>query len=235
MSPGTTTLYRSSDGLWHAPVLDAEPWLDHAFGTALARPGGDWRELKQVHSARVASCDEWREGLEADALVTSEPGTRIAVKSADCLPILLADPEKRAVAAIHAGWRGCVAEVAVRAVEKMRQSFGSRPEHLIAAFGPSIRACCFEVGPEVARQFAPWFPERSDLERAAGVGWRSYIDLPEASRRQLVSAGLRPERICSGAPCTVCGGAIAEPGEFHSWRRDHKTGARMHSVIWIRK
>ncbi len=216
-------------------MLEAEQWLDHAFGTALARPDGDWRELKQVHSACVASCVEWREGLEADALVASEPGVRIAVKSADCLPILLADPEKRAIAAIHAGWRGCVAEVAVRAVEKMRQSFGSRPEDLIAAFGPSIRACCFEVGPEVARQFAPWFPERSGLDRPASVDGRSHVDLPEASLRQLVSAGLRPERISSGAPCTVCGGPLAEPREFHSWRRDHKTGARMHSVIWIRK
>ncbi len=229
MSPGTTTLYRSSDGLWRAPLLDAEPWLDHAFGTALARPSGDWRELNQVHSARVASCGEWREGLEADALVTSDPGLRIAVKSADCLPILLADPEKKAVAAIHAGWRGCVAEVAVRAVEKMAQVFGSRPRDLIAAFGPSIRACCFEVGPEVAHQFAPWFPERNDLD------CQTHVDLPEACRRQLASTGLSTDRIASSAPCTVCGGALADSSEFHSWRRDHKTGARMHSVIWITK
>ena len=227
MNSGATTLYRSSDGLWHAPMLDAELWIGHAFGTALARPGGDWHELKQVHSACVVGCDEWREGLEADALVASEPEMRIAVKSADCLPILLADPEKRVVAAVHAGWRGCVAGIAARAVEKMEQLFGSRPADLIAAFGPSIRACCFEVGPEVAQQFLPWFPEREDLGR------RNHVDLPEASLRQLVSAGLRPERISTGAPCTVCGGALAKPQEFHSWRRDHKTGARMHSVIWI--
>ena len=228
MNPAATTLYRSPDGVWHAPVLDVEAWLDHAFGTALAHPGGKWRELKQIHSARVVACDEWHAGLEADALVASEPGMRIAVKSADCLPILLADPEKRVVAAVHAGWRGCAAEIAVRAVEKMRQTFGSRPEHLIAAFGPSIRACCFEVGPEVAQQFSSWFPERKDLDR------QTHVDLPEACLRQLVSAGLSAERVSTGAPCTVCGGALAEPREFHSWRRDHKTGARMHSAIWIR-
>jgi YfiH family protein len=223
-----TTLYRSPDGLWRSPLLDAEPWLEHAFGTALARPGGTWRDLKQVHSALVATCDEWREELEADALIASQPGMGVAVKSADCLPILLADPEHGAVAAIHAGWRGCVAGVAIHAVEKLATLIGSRPERLLAAFGPSIRNCCFEVGPEVAQQFSPWFPERNDLDR------RTYIDLPEASRRQLVACGLRAGRIASLAPCTVCGGGLADAREFHSWRRDHATGARMHSAIRIK-
>lgn len=209
-------------------MLDAEPWLEHSFGTALAQPSGKWRELKQIHSSCVVEYDEWREGLEADALVAPAPEMRIGVKSADCLPILLADPEKRVVAAVHAGWRGCAAAIAVRAVEKMQQAFGSRPGDQVAAFGPSIRTCCFEVGPEVAQQFAPWFPDRNDLDR------QTHVDLPEASLRQLVSAGVRAERVSSGAPCTVCGGRLAEPHEFHSWRRDHKTGARMHSVIWIR-
>lgn len=229
MNSGAATLYRGSNGLWHSPAFDELPWLSHGFGTALARPDGYWLELKQIHSARVVECEEWREGLEADALVTAAPGVRIAVKSADCLPILLVDPEKRAVAAIHAGWRGCVAGVASRAVEKMRQMPGSRPEDLLAAFGPSIRACCFEVGPEVAQQFAHLFPERKDMDR------RTHVDLPEASLRQLVAAGLRVQRISSEAPCTVCGGGLAQPHEFHSWRRDHRTGARMHSVIWISK
>jgi polyphenol oxidase len=153
-------------------MLDAEPWLEHAFGTALAQPSGKWRELKQIHSSRVVEYDEWREGLEADALVAPAPEMRIGVKSADCLPILLADPEKRVVAAVHAGWRGCAAAIAVRAVEKMQQAFGSRPGDLVAAFGPSIRTCCFEVGPEVAQQFAPWFPDRNDLDR------QTHVDLP---------------------------------------------------------
>lgn len=210
-------------------MLDAEQWLEHAFGTALARPGGTWRELKQVHSALVVSCDEWREGLEADGLVATRPGTGIGVRSADCLPILLADPEKKAVAAIHAGWRGCAAGVAIRAVEKMQALIATRPERLLAAFGPSIRACCFEVGPDVAPQFSRWFPERNDLDRHA------HVDLPKACQRQLASAGLLPDRIASLAPCTVCGGGLAEPREFHSWRRDHETCARMHSAIWIRE
>ncbi len=227
MSPAETNLYKAADGLWRSPLLAAEPWLTHAFGTALARPAGAWRELKQVHSALVVTHEEWCEGLEADALIASRPGMGIAVKSADCLPILLADAENQAVAAVHAGWRGCAAEIAVRAVEKMQAVIGSKPENILAAFGPSIRLCCFEVGPEVAQLFARWFPERTDLDQ------QTRVDLPEASRRQLVSAGLRPECISSQAPCTVCGGGESDPREFCSWRRDHKTGARMHSAIWI--
>ena len=229
MNSSQTTLYRSPDGLWRSPLLDAEPWLEHAFGTALVRPGGTWRELKQVHSALVVTCDEWDEELEADALVAVQPGIGIAVKSADCLPILLADPDHRVVAAIHAGWRGCVAEVAIRAVEKIEALTNIRRSRLLAAFGPSIRACCFEVGPEVGQQFIPWFPERNDLSS------HTHIDLPEACRRQLTTAGLSADCISDLAPCTVCGGGLADPSEFYSWRRDHKTGTRMHSAIWIRQ
>ncbi|MGD0579241.1 MAG: peptidoglycan editing factor PgeF [Bryobacteraceae bacterium] len=221
-------LYRTPTGLWRSPLLDREEWADHAFGSALARPEGEWLELKQVHSARVAGCGEWREGLRADGLVTAAPRVRLAIKTADCLPILLADPRTRVVAAVHAGWRGSTAGIAIRGVEAMARLHGSRPEEIRAAFGPSIGACCFEVGPEVATQFSDWFPERNDLDR------RTRIDLPEANRRQLIGAGLRLERIACQAPCTVCGGALPGGGEFHSWRREHRTGVRMHSLIWIR-
>ena len=220
-------LYRTPAGLWRSPLLDAEEWTDHAFGTALARPPGEWLELKQVHSTRVAACEEWREGLEADALVAAAPRTRLAIKTADCLPILLADPRALVVAAVHAGWRGSAAGIAIRAVEAMARLHGSRPDDIRAAFGPSIGVCCFEVGPEVAAQFIEWFPERNDLDR------RTRVDLPEANRRQLVAAGLRPDRIAHQAPCTVCGGTLPGGGEFHSWRRAHRTGVRMHSLIWI--
>ena len=153
---------------------------------------------------------------------------RLAVKTADCLPILLADPRVKIVAAVHAGWRGSSAGIAIRGVEAMARLHGSRPEDIRAAFGPSIGVCCFEVGPEVAAQFSAWFPERNDLDR------KTRIDLPAANRRQLICAGLRPERIAHRAPCTVCGGTLPGGGEFHSWRREHQTGVRMHSLIWIR-
>ena len=186
------------------------------------------RSLKQVHSACVVAAEEWRDGLLADGLVTSTPRTRLAVKTADCLPILLADPRAKVVAAVHAGWRGSAAGIAIRGVEAMAQLHGSRPEDIRAAFGPSIGVCCFEVGPEVAMLFSAWFPERNTLDR------RTHLDLPAANRRQLICAGLRPERIAHLAPCTLCGGTLPGGGEFHSWRREHQTGVRMHSLIWIR-
>jgi hypothetical protein len=217
-----TPLYRDSTGVWRSPLFDAERWLEHGFGTALARPAGEWLELKQIHSNVVLDACAWREGVQADALTSATPGAALAVRSADCLPILLADPRHRAVAAVHAGWRGSAAAIAERAVECMRERYGSRPGELLAAFGPSIRRCCFEVGPEVAREFAAWFPERSDLDR------RAHVDLPEVSRRQLIAAGIPAERIAAGAPCTVCGGA-----EFHSYRRDRDAAGRMHSVVRI--
>jgi hypothetical protein len=221
-------LYRTPAGLWRSPLLDAETWADHAFGTALARPDGQWLELKQVHSVRVAAAEEWRDGLLADGLVTSAPRMRLAIKTADCLPILLVDPRAKVVAAVHAGWRGSAESIAIRGVGAMARLHGSRPEDIRAAFGPSIGVCCFEVGPEVAMLFSAWFPERNTLDR------RTRLDLPAANRRQLICAGLRPERIAHLAPCTLCGGTLPGGGEFHSWRREHQTGVRMHSLIWIR-
>ena len=220
-------LHRCPDGLWRAPILQAQPWLGHAFGTASTNPPGELLELQQIHSACVFECSEWHAELEGDGLIVDRPGAAIAVKSADCLPILLADPVNRIAAAVHAGWRGTLAELAARAVEKMTAVSGCRAGNIIAAFGPSIRLCCFEVGPEVALKFRPWFPEWDDLDRHA------HIDLPEVNRRQLLSAGLLAERIAAGAPCTVCHPHSAGVQEFHSWRRDHKTGARMRSAIWL--
>jgi YfiH family protein len=221
-------LYRTPAGLWRSPLFDSEEWADHAFGTALVRPDGQWLELKQIHSACVVAAEEWRDGLPADGLVTAAPRMRLAIKTADCLPILLADPRAKVVAAVHAGWRGSAAGIAIRGVEAMARLHGSRPEDIRAAFGPSIGVCCFEVGPEVATLFSAWFPERNNLDR------RTRLDLPAANRRQLICAGLRPERIAHLAPCTLCGGTLPGGGEFHSWRREHQTGVRMHSLIWIR-
>src|SRR5208283_983256 len=92
------SLYRTPAGLWRSPLLDAEEWTDHAFGTALTRLEGEWLELKQVHSTHVAACEQWRAGLQADGLVSATPRVRLAIKTADCLPILLADPRALVVA-----------------------------------------------------------------------------------------------------------------------------------------
>lgn len=196
---------------------------EHLFGTAVCTPPMPWLALRQVHSARVVEAGQWREGLEADGLAGAGATARLAVKTADCVPLLLYDPRRRAVAAVHAGWRGTAQEIAREAVRFLAGRFGSRPEDLLAALGPAIGGCCYEVGPEVAARFQDWFPERNDLER------RTKVDLREALRRQLVAAGVQPARIDVAEHCTCCGGR-----RFHSWRRDGTEAGRMISVIGLR-
>ena len=213
-------IYRDSRNVYRSALLDGIPWLRHGFGT---RNSIDWPPeprvaLKQIHSA-VALIPAAGHGCagEGDALLTDRPGVTLSVRTADCIPILIADPVRHAVAAVHAGWRGSARMVAVRAVERMASAFGSRPEDLLAAIGPGIGVCCYEVGPEVAGSFRPWFPS---LEN-------SRLDLPEANRRQLLETGLKPANIASGAPCTCC-----RPDEFHSFRRD-RNKLRMVSAITL--
>lgn len=215
-------LIRGEDRLYRSPLLEAETWVEHSFGTAVAAPEPGYLVLKQVHSCQVAEAGEWREGLEADGLITDRPGEKVGVKTADCVPVLLADPVRRAVAAVHAGWRGTVAEIAGAAVQEMKRRYGTRAEDLVAVLGPSIGPCCFEVGREVGEQFRHFFPEWGEMTPRR-------VDLREANRRVLAGAGVRQERIGAEAPCTFCG---AE--EFHSWRRDRQAGRRMYSVIGIK-
>lgn len=217
-------IHRSTDGLWRSTLLEAEAWLDHSFGTASQTPPGQYRSLKQVHSTRVFDFHEWMPLLEGDALSAAVSGQAVAVKTADCVPILLADPKRRLVAAIHAGWRGTVDGIAAAAVRHLVARHSADPAGLLAALGPSIGPCCFEIGPDVAPRFEPIFPERADLAD------RTRVDLREANARLLERSGIDRSRIDTlDIPCTCCGG-----NEFHSWRRDRATGLRMFSVISIR-
>jgi YfiH family protein len=217
-------LYRDGGGVWRSPLLDELYDFEHGFGTALAQPPGPWRTLEQRHTSIVREAADWAPGQVGDALMTSRAGEWVAVKTADCIPLLLADPARRVAAAVHAGWRGVVGNIAGAAVQALRASYGCDPQDLRAALGPSIRRCCFEVGPEVAERFKAVFPERTDLDG------RCHVDLAEGVRRQLLQAGLEERRIATEAPCTRCGGE-----EFHSWRRDRRSGARMYSAIRLRQ
>ncbi len=215
---------RSSDGLWRSSLLAGEKWLEHGFGTAVRSPAGPYLSLKQVHSTITADASCWSPDLEGDALISSAPGVAVAVKTADCVPILLADPVRKVVAAVHAGWRGTVEGIAEHAVRELARRYDCEPRHLLAALGPSIGPCCFEVGPEVAPLFQKLFPERRDLDRT------TRVDLRKANLRILARAGVPPARIDGeNAPCTFCGGS-----EFHSWRRDRLADSRMFSAITLR-
>jgi YfiH family protein len=210
--------YKDDRQIYRVRELDAFPWLVHGFGTRAADIRGMFPNLatvKQVHSGRCVS-GGGRAGVlgEGDALLENVPGAVVAVKTADCLPILLVDERYRAIASVHAGWRGTVARIAQRAVSAMHETFGTEPANLRAAIGPGIGACCYEVGPEVAAQF--------------GVHGRTHLDLPETNRWQLVETGVPPERIYLLGLCTRC-----QPADFHSFRRDKEAAGRMYAFAGI--
>lgn len=216
------SIVRSPEGHYQSTLLAECVGLVHVFGTAAAPPPEGYATLQQVHSARVLEATGPGQTGEGDAWITALGGVRVAVKTADCIPLLMYDPRHRAVAAVHAGWRGVVQNIARAAVEALSLRYGSRSEDVMAALGPAIGGCCFEVGPEVAVQFRELFPERNDLEG------RTRVNLIEAVVRQLRATGVQDRHIDRGAPCTFCGGR-----EFFSWRRDRAPGQRMFAVIGL--
>ena len=212
--------YRSPEQTYRVAELDAFPWLVHGFGTRLADIPAQFPQLatlKQIHSSTCVAA-EGRTGIlgEGDALLESAPGSVVAVKTADCIPVLLIDERLRVVAAVHAGWRGTAGRIAEHAVDAMRQRFGTRAEDIHAAIGPGIGKCCYQVGAEVAVLF--------------GEQGRAHIDLTAANRRQLEEAGVTHSRIYAANLCTMCGGA-----EFDSFRRDKEAAGRMYSFAGIRE
>jgi YfiH family protein len=219
------------------PELTAVPGLVHGFeqrpgpGTegrdasrarvaAALAPRGRLLLLKQVHGCSVQRAP-WAGRPQADAAVSEQPGMLLGIETADCLPVLLLDPRRRAVAAAHAGWRGTAAGVVREAVRALLEG-GSSPGDLLAALGPAIGVCCYEVGEELRQAFAG---EAGVLFRSGPRG-RPHFDLRAANRRQLEQAGLRPERILSVEHCTYC-----RPELYHSYRREGTGTGRMTS--WI--
>jgi YfiH family protein len=182
-------------------------------------------------SGNVAKTDIRPDRISADALVTDDPDRAVGVRVADCVPILLSDRAGRAVAAVHGGWRGTAAGIVRFAVEALRTGFGLEPEHLLVALGPSIRACCYEVGPEVRDQFkAAGHPD------AVLAGWfspgerdRLYLDVARANVDQLQALGIPRMQIFDSGLCTAHNGGI-----FPSYRRQGAAAGRMLAVIRVR-
>lgn len=169
----------------------------------------------QVHGATVQQAmraETWRECDSCDALWSEAKGVALGIKIADCLPVSLVDADRHVIANVHSGWRGAVQNITAAAVEKMQ------PRDAFAYLGPSIRACCFEVGEEVAQQFDDRYIDRS---RA-----KPHVDLVAFTIDVLRQRGFREERISDSGLCTRCDGSI-----FHSYRRDGKGGGRNISVV----
>jgi YfiH family protein len=160
--------------------------------------------LRQVHGNAVWTVDGNHDGTRraADGMVTAAPGVALCVFSADCVPILLADTARGLVGALHAGWRGTLANIAAAGVRAMA-AIGARPAAIDAALGPAISVCCFEVDAALADRFAVAFPASRRHARPGRPG-KAYLDLRPIIRDQLATAGLDPARIATVGPCTKC-------------------------------
>lgn len=220
------------------PALEEVPGLVHGFERRRSGSGVESRDgtrervasalaengrlhlLQQVHGATVVGAP-FEGRPEADAQITGQPGALLGIETADCLPVLLVDPERRLVAAVHAGWRGTAAGVVGAAVLALVAQ-GARREGLVAALGPGIGPCCYEVGDELRAAFGP---QGARFFRVGPRG-RPHLDVRGANAAALELAGLRPERIHHVADCTFC-----RPGLYHSYRRDGPNAGRMISYI----
>ncbi len=220
------------------------------FQSALGATDLKLVSLKQIHSDVIHLFDAApAEPCRGDASATNRPGLLLAVQTADCVPILLVDPKKRAIAAVHAGWRGTLQRIVVKAVGQLQMQFGSKPADLLAAIGPSIGGCCYEVGTEVAIQFqsqfadAPeWFDEFRTGDEPNPIQWLNMmppghqpppknvlLDLRKANRAQLLGAGLRPSNIFVSDLCTACRRDL-----LFSYRKEGAQSGRLMSAIGIR-
>ena len=165
---------------------------------------------------------------ECDAVVTDRPGTALCIKTADCTPVFLADPVRRVIGAVHAGWKGTALQIVATAVGTMVKRFGVRPSDLVALVGPAIGPCCYEVD-DVVYQAMSAHPSRNAFFRAGRPASKWMLDLSLANRFQLQHAGLLPERIFAANPCTAC-----HPALFFSHRAQNGDTGRQLNFIMIR-
>ena len=210
--------------------------------------------LRQIHSDVIHHVTSASDGhWVGDGLITASSGLLLAAQTADCLPIVLADPKRRAVGVFHAGWRGTLKRIIEKGVGAMRLRFGSDPRELKGAIGPGIRQCCYEVGLEVKEKFESQFGYAAELfrevkesepvrqkypllflsARPPGHGElpaRLFLDLVEANRRQMIAAGIREANIEASPLCTSCRVDL-----LFSYRAEKGTTGRLMGVVGVRK
>lgn len=226
------------------------------FQSALGVRAMELVTMRQFHSDVIsiaAPCAAGADPPKADALITTTPGLLLGVQTADCVPILMVDTRRRAVAAIHAGWRGTLARIVPKTLGRMRMEFGTRTKDVVAALGPAIGGGCYEVGPEVAQAFAAQFPKAADWfdgpfdqlahgEEPLWLPWltmmppghvppppRVQLDLRASNRWQLIEAGVPEKQIDVSDLCTACRTDL-----LFSYRREGAKTGRMMAVIGIR-
>ncbi len=222
---------------------------------AVDADGNPWPlvQVRQIHSAIIHRINaESAQAPAGDGMITKSPGVLLAIKTADCVPVLVVDVQRRVVGAFHAGWRGTAARVVEKGVGEMRRQFGCQPRDLRAAIGPCIRKCCYSVGDEVLAEFESQFTYASELfeevfdsnaihikypmlflnQRAPGhgdLGPEIHLDLVAANQRQLEDAGVSTEHISVIDGCTAC-----DTKRFFSHRAEFGKTGRMMAVIGVR-
>lgn len=186
---------------------------------------------QQTHSANIEIVDSFNiNGAHAntDAFITREPGLCIAVKTADCTPVLLYDPIEKVIAAVHSGWRGTAQNIVGKTINKLEEVFQSKPENILAAIGPCISQENYEVGAEVIQQFKPLFPNNNSILNTSGLkNNKAKLSVRHAIFEQLVQKGLQPKHIDLFTLCTH-----SESNDFYSARRDGaKTGRMINGIM----
>jgi len=223
------------------------------LGVANGRKGWPLVTLRQIHSDLIHRVEAIPQTpLAGDGLITDTPGLVLAVQTADCFPIILADRKRRAVGVFHAGRRGTAQRIAEKGIGEMRKHFHSDPRNLVAAIGPGVEGCCYEIGEEVRTRFEAQFAYGSSLfrevkesdpvrekypllfltARAPGhsaLPVKLFLDLAEANRRQLLDAGVPAKNIDKIGPCTACHTEM-----LFSFRGDNGMTGRMMAVAGIR-
>lgn len=194
---------------------------------------------EQVHGVQVTVVGEKGKGKGAldnadrfpatDALVTNIPGICLLVLTADCVPVLLYDPIKGVIAAMHAGWRGTVGKIVGRVVRKMEKEYACSPAAIKAAIGPSIGKCCFEVGEEVKAEFVRMNTQLETWIEPGKEPGKYYVDLWEVNRRQLLEVGLLNKHIEVAGICTSC-----RHEDFFSYRYAAQAAGRFASGIMLK-
>ena len=188
---------------------------------------------RQVHSAVISVHHRGGGPLnggvfDGDGLLTDDDNVLVAVLAADCAAILLHDPVRTVVGALHAGWRGTAAGIATAGITTMQQRFGSRPSDIRAGIGPAIGRCCYEVGIDVAEAVARATPGDAPPYERASTG-KAYLDITYANQAQLLAAGLEPANVATAGVCTACRTDL-----FYSHRREGEPTGRFGAAISLR-
>lgn len=179
----------------------------------------------QKHTDKIAVIEKSHETVIADAVITRQKGLLIGVQAADCVPVLLCDPEKKVVGAVHAGWRGTAQAILKKTIQAFCDHFFSDPANILVAIGPSIRQCCYEVDGEVIREVSHatgnglYFRTRGD---------KYCLDLASANQVQALAAGVPPGNVWMSEECTFC-----SPEKFFSYRFNKGTAGRQSGLIGI--